>query len=128
MNPKLALVLIVACLTAACVHSGSAAKPASNGRGNDLNALLANAERDLAPRTLPNGELYCAEVSTTEDAQDRCIADLEDLALDAETDKAVGLANLRLGIEAIWKSLYGCGFWKRLFASDQCRLRPGRNK
>lgn len=123
MNLKLASVLIVACLTAACAHSGNVAKPASNGRGNDLNALVANAERDLAPRTLPGGRMYCAETAATEDLQDRCIGDLEDLATDSETDKAVALLNLKRGVEAIWKSLYGCGFWKRLVNSDQCRFR-----
>lgn len=122
MNLKLLLALFVACLLVACAHSRSAARPASNGRGNDLKALLANAERDLAPRTLPNGKLYCAEDSTTEDQQDRCTGDLEDLVLDSETDKAVALVNLRRGLDAIWKSLYACGFWKGLFNRGQCQF------
>lgn len=68
---------------------------------SELQALGSNAETDLAPRTLPNGLLYCFEDSETEGDQDTCTADLEDLAYGSEADKARALAAIRLGIRRL---------------------------
>lgn len=92
----------------------------SGGQGNDLKALWANAEENLAPRTLPNGKLHCAELSKTDLQRDNCLGDLEDLVTDSETDKKVALKTLRHDLTQVWTALYGCGFWRRLFRPAQC--------
>ena len=73
MNLKLLLVLIVLFLPAC---SGRIIK--DDSPANDLLALKANAERNLRPRLLPNGKLYCVELTKTEGQQDECAGDLED--------------------------------------------------
>ena len=72
---------------------------------------MSNARRDLAPRTLPNGKLYCMELARTEKAQDQCGGDLEDTLLSSETDKQVGLSNLERAVERIKLSINPCGLF-----------------
>lgn len=111
MNLRLLLVILALFLTAGCGHSSSGG---SNVRGTpptDFDALVSNAKRDLAPRNLPNGKLYCMELAKTEKAQDQCGGNLEDTLLDSETDKAVGLANLIKAVERIKFSLNPCRFF-----------------
>lgn len=112
MNLKLLLATLAACLLLGCAHSNSAGLHASGSPTTDLDALESNARNDLAPRTLPNGKLYCGELSRTEKAQDSCIGDLEDTVLASETDKAVGLSNLSRGIQRIRLSLNPCRWWQ----------------
>lgn len=111
MNLRLLLVILVLCLTAGCGHSSGGGSNVKGTPPTDFDALVSNAKSDLAPRTLPSGKLYCGELSRTEKAQDRCIGDLEDLVLDSETDKAVGLANLIKGLERIQFSINPCRFF-----------------
>lgn len=122
MNLRLLLVILAACLTAACAHSNSGGLRGNGSPTTDLDALASSAKKDLAPRTLQNGELYCLELSKTEKAQDSCGADLEDTLLASETDKQVGLANLLRGIERIRLSINPCGFFANLFRRDRCQV------
>lgn len=112
MNLRLLPVILAACLLAACAHSNNAVSHGSGSRQIDFDALASNAKQDLAPRTLPNGKLYCMELARTEKSQDSCGGDLEDTLLGSETDKAVGLANLLKGIERIRLSINPCRFWQ----------------
>lgn len=112
MNLKLLLVTLAACLLLGCAHSNNAVSHGSGSPQTDFDALASNAKRDLAPRTLPNGKLYCMELSKSEKAQDSCGGDLEDTLLGSETDKQVGLANLLKGIERIRLSINPCRFWQ----------------
>lgn len=112
MNLKLLLVILASCLLLGCAHSNSGGLRANGSPTTDLDALESNARNDLAPRTLPNGKLYCMELSRTERAQDSCGGDLEDTLLSSETDKSVGLANLIRGIERIRLSLNPCRWWQ----------------
>lgn len=111
MNLRLLLVILALCLTAGCVRSSSGGSNVKGMPMTDFDALVSNAKRDLAPRTLPSGKLYCGELARTEVAQDRCIGDLEDLALNSETDKSVALANLQRALERIRFALNPCGFF-----------------
>lgn len=112
MNPKSLIVMLVLFLLVGCVHSRSAGSRGSEQPRPDFDALVSNAKADLAPRTLPNGKLYCAELARAELAQDKCAGDLEDTLLASETDKAVGLANLVLGIERIRAALDPCRWFE----------------
>jgi hypothetical protein len=111
VNPKLLFAILVPCLLLGCAHSNNAALRGNGSPTTDLDALESNARNDLAPRKLPNGKLYCMELARTERAQDSCGGDLEDTLLASETDKAVGLSNLRRGIERIRLSLNPCRWY-----------------
>lgn len=109
--------LLFAILTACSGQPVKDDSPAS-----DLLALKANAERDLKPRTLPNGKLYCFEDSTTEGKQDTCTGDLEDTLFKSEQDKARGLAGIIKGIERLMLQRNPCGFFRRIFQRSECRV------
>src|SRR5690606_8099305 len=94
MNLRLLLVTLGVYLLVGCAHSNGAGLKGKESPVTDLDALVSNAQRDLAPRTLPNGKLYCMEESRNEKVQDECGGNLEDTLLSSEIDKAVGLANL----------------------------------
>jgi hypothetical protein len=81
---------------------------------SDLAALKANAERHLAPRTLPNGKVYCVELAETERAQDDCALDLEDLAYLSEQDKARALVLIRQGVKRLELSRLPTCKWYQL--------------
>lgn len=121
MTVKLLLVTPLMFLLLGCVHSRSAGSNGSESPVTDLDALASNARRDLAPRTLPNGRLYCMEESRTEKAQDTCGGNLEDTLLESETDKKVGLENVLKGVERIKHRMRPCGFMGRLFNPTECR-------
>lgn len=89
---------------------------------SDLQAIQANAERDLKPRTLPNGKLYCFEDSKTEGQQDECTGDLEDTLFKSEQDKARGLAGIIKAVERLKLQRNPCGFFKRIFNRSECRV------
>ena len=130
MNHRLLLVILGVCLLLGCAHSNNGVLRGNGSPTTDLDALESNAKRDLAPRTLPNGKLYCAELAKTEKAQDSCIGDLEDTLSSSETDKAVGLANLSKGVERIRLSINPCGFFdfrcrKRARALDKAKPTNG---
>ena len=112
---KLLLVLFVLSLSGCATTSGRGDSPAS-----DLDALVANAERDLRKTLLPNGKEYCAEDSVTDEQKDSCTGDLEDGLFNSNQDKALGLKNLKRGVKRIKLSLNPCGFWKKLFRDQNC--------
>ena len=116
MNLKLLLVLTVLFLPAC---SGRITK--DDSPANDLLALKANAERNLRPRLLPNGELYCVELALTESQQDDCAGDLEDGFFASEQDKARGLASVVKGVERLILQRNPCGFFARLFKQERCQ-------
>lgn len=126
MNLRLLLVMILMFLSAGCAHSRIADSRGSASPESDLNALASNAKRDLAPRYLPSGKVYCAEDALKQGLQDECLADQEDLSLAAETDKAVGLANVLKAVEEIKLRLNPCGWFSRvLLHRDRCRSKIG---
>lgn len=96
MNLRLLLVLIVLFLSACGTRTVRDDSPAS-----DLDALVSSVSRDLQPRLLPNGKEYCAELATTERAQDECMGDLEDVVFVSNRDKERGLGTLRTGVERL---------------------------
>ena len=113
MNLKLLLVVTVVCLLAGCAHSVRDDSPAS-----DLDALVSSVSRDLQIRLLPNGKEYCAELARTEDQQDTCLGDLEDVVYQSNRDKERGLITLRKAAERIRLSRAPCR-WYQL----ECRRR-----
>lgn len=113
MNLKPLLAALVLCLTAGCVHSVRDDSPAS-----DLDALVSSVSRDLQTRLLPNGKEYCAELARTEDQQDTCLGDLEDVVYQSNRDKERGLSTLRKATERIRLSRAPCR-WYQL----ECRRR-----
>lgn len=124
MNLKLLPAMLALSLLVGCAHSRIAESNGSASHESDLDALVSNAKRDLAPRHLPSGKVHCMEDSKTEVAQDKCGGDLEDLALAAETDKAVGLANLVRAVDRVKLRLNPCGWWGRLTRPGTCRPTP----
>lgn len=122
MNLRLLLVMLATCLLLGCAHSNSAGLRGKDSSATDLDALVSNARRDLAPRTLPNGKLYCMEEAKTEKAQDKCGGNLEDTLLDSEADKQVALANVVKAVERIKLSINPCGFFGRMFRPNECRV------
>ena len=124
MNLRPLLAILVLFLLAGCAHSNSAGLRGKESVATDLDALVSNAKRDLAPRTLPNGKLHCMELSKTEKNQDLCGGDLEDTLLDSETDKEIGLANVAKAVDRIKLSINPCGFFSRLFRRSACRVDP----
>lgn len=89
---------------------------------SDLQALRQNAEADLAPRRLPNGKMYCFELSKTEGAQDECTGDLEDTLFKSEQDKARGLAGLIKDLDRYILGRNPCGFFAKMFRRDRCQV------
>lgn len=106
MNLKLLLVVTVACLLAGCAHSVRDDSPAS-----DLDALVSSVSRDLQTRQLPNGREYCAELAKTEDQQDECLGDLEDVVYQSNRDKERASSTLRKGVERIRQARNPCGLF-----------------
>lgn len=107
MNRKLVAVLIALFLTACAGRTVRDDSPAS-----DLDAAKANLERHLAPRTLSNGELYCAEFAQTEDAQDECLGELEDKFFLSEEDKRTSLALVRKFIDRLRLARAPCRWYQ----------------
>lgn len=107
MNRKLLLVLIVLCLTACGTRTVRDDSPAS-----DLDALEASVSGDLKKRTLPNGREFCAELARTEQAQDECLGDLEDVVYASNRDKERALGRLQRGFEWIRWRLNPCRWYQ----------------
>ena len=106
MNLKFLLALLVLFLPACGTLSTNVGSGVS-----DLDALEANVKRELAPRRLPNGEIYCGEQAATERKQDDCIGDLEDTLFMSEKDKVRALDLLTTGLERIRLRLVPCKWW-----------------
>ena len=107
MNRKLLLVLIVLFLTACGTRTVRDDSPAS-----DLDALEVSVSGDLKPRTLPNGKEFCAELARTEQAQDECLGDLEDVVYASNRDKERALGRLQRGFEWIRWRLNPCRWYQ----------------
>ena len=117
MNRKLAIVLTALFLTACAGRTVKDDSPAS-----DLDAMKSGMKRALAPRTLPNGKTYCAELAQTEKAQDDCLGDLEDGFFLSEQDKARALTLFDRFMERLKLQRNPCGFWKSLFNRQECKF------
>lgn len=77
------LTVAISLFLSACVTS-----PAKDDLpASDLEATKAALQRQLKPRTLPNGKLYCIEDSATQTQHDDCAEDLQELAWLSERDK-----------------------------------------
>lgn len=107
MNQKLLLVLIVLFLTACGTRTVRDDSPAS-----DLDALEASVSGDLKPRTLQNGKEFCAELARTEQAQDECLGDLEDVVYASNRDKERALGRLQRGFEWIRWRMNPCRWYQ----------------
>ena len=105
MTRLLAIALLALFLPACATHSA-----ANASRSNDLDALVANVERQLPDRALPSGKQYCMEDAETEGAQDRCAGQLEVLNLQRDGDRSRAIAVLRKGVDWIKASRLDCGF------------------
>lgn len=75
--------LLALSLNACSLHSAKGDLPVS-----DLAALRQAVSEDLTARKLPSGLEYCAELATTEKAQDECMGSLEDALFLSNGDKA----------------------------------------
>lgn len=127
MNRKLLLAIVILFLLVGCAHFKSAGSKGKESTATDFDALVSNAKRDLAPRTLPNGKLYCSEEAKTQREEDDCLGDVEDTLLDSESDKAIGLANLIKAVDRIKISLFPCGVFTRIFNPSACKIAPTQN-
>ena len=105
MNLKLWLAATCLFLLAGCTHSVRGASPAS-----DLDALQATVSQEIKPQTLPSGKEYCAEHAKTEDAQDKCLGDLEDLVYLLNRSMERGAKLLEQGLDRIRSERITCGW------------------
>lgn len=92
-------------LLAGCAHSVRDGAAAS-----DLDALQSSVDQELHPRTLASGKEYCAEDAKTEDAQDQCLGDLEDLVYTLNRSMERGAMLVKKGLERIRSSQHPCGW------------------
>lgn len=120
MTRPLVTVLLALCLPACATHSARDDSPSS-----DLDALVQTVERQLPARTLPNGKQYCAELATTEGAQDECMGDLEALNLQRNADRGRAITTLRSGANRIKATRVTCGWWQHRCRVDRNRLQAG---
>lgn len=107
MTRNLVIALIALSLAACATPSVRDESPPS-----DLDALVIAVERDLQPRTLPNGKAYCAEDARTEGEQDECLADVEALNIQGNADKARARATLRSGVNRLKAARLQCSWWQ----------------
>lgn len=117
MNLKLLLVLLVLSLAGCGMRSAKGDLPVS-----DLDVLAQNVKEDLKPTVLPNGKIYCAEESITEEDKDRCTGDLEDGLFTSNKDKVRASKTLDRGIARLKLLRNPCGFWEKLFRADRCTV------
>lgn len=117
MNRILLIVLTLLFLTACAGRTVKDDSPAS-----DLDALVAAVKRELPKRNLPNGRLYCMELADTEQEQDDCGGDLEDVLFLSEGDKDSAIVMLQQGVERLKVARRNCGFFKKMFRFDKCRV------
>ena len=117
MKRLLVIVLILLALTGCVTLSAKDDSPES-----DLLAFKALMHRVLAPRTLPNGKLYCAEGAATDGQQDRCLGQQEDLSFNSEQDKAEGRRQTDKFVARQTLARRPCNALQRLFRVDRCRI------
>lgn len=120
MHRLLAIGLLGLFLPACATHSA-----ANASRSNDLDALVANVERQLPDRALPSGKQYCMEDAETEGAQDRCAGQLEVLNLQRDADRSRAIAVLRKGVNWIKASRLECGFFSFACKRERKALQRG---
>lgn len=120
MTRLLVTVLLALCLPACATHSARDDSPSS-----DLDALAQTVERQLPNRTLPNGKQYCAELATTEGAQDECMGDLEALNLLRHQDRARAITTLRSGVSRIKATRVTCSWWQYRCKIERRALQRG---
>lgn len=111
------LLLTLLCLTGCGKHLVRDGAPAS-----DLDTMVANVERELAPRKLPNGKLYCAEDARTMEQLADCAGDVEDALWLSEGDKARALKLIKAAAQRLRLQRNPCGFWERLSRRERCML------
>lgn len=121
MTRYLATALIALSLAACGTPSVRDESPPS-----DLDALVYAVERDLQPRTLPNGKAYCAEDALTEGEQDQCLGDVEALAIQGNQDKARARGTLRSGVNRLKAARLDCGWLQFRCRSERRALQQGR--
>lgn len=115
MSRLFASALIVLSLTA-CVSS----PPKDAAPASDLDALMSGVKRNAAPRTLPNGKLYCVEDARTEGQRDNCALDLEDGFFLSEQDKARTIGFIEQAVARLKLARNPCGFWAKALRRDRC--------
>ncbi len=120
MNLRLLCVILALSLLPACAHSVRDDSPAS-----DLDALVSSVSRDLKPRLLPNGKEYCAELATTERAQDECLGDLEDGLYASNRDKERASTTLVNGVKRIKLARNPCRWWQLMCKREARKLSSG---
>lgn len=118
MNRLLLIALIVLFLPACGQHSVRDDSPAS-----DLDALVTTVKEDLKMRLLPNGKEYCGELATTEEEQDECIGDLEDVAWKSNRDKVRAAHSLERGVQRIKLSRNPCRWYELRCRREARKLR-----
>jgi hypothetical protein len=119
MNLRLLFVMLALSLSLGCAHSTKDDSPAS-----DLDVLVANVKANGAKVLLPNGKEFCAEEARTEQAQDDCMADLEDGLFNANrrSERVVRLVERFAARERLRRN--PCSLWERITRADRCQIPP----
>lgn len=105
MTLRLLSVVAALCLLAGCAHFVR-----DDSAASDLDALQASVDQEMHPRTLASGKEYCAEDAKTEEAQDQCLGDLEDLVFTLNRSMERGAELVKKGLERIRSSQHPCGW------------------
>lgn len=116
MTLRLLIATLAACLIPGCAHFESA-----DSYENGLDALVQSVQRELAPKTLPNGKIYCAELARTEREQDECLGDLEDFVYLLVRGDQRALELLTRGAARLKQARKPCRWWQWQCKRDYAR-------
>lgn len=113
------IALAVMSLSSCATNSVREDLPAS-----DLVAYRESVRQTAQRQKLTNGREYCAELAATDQAQDKCMGDLED-ALWRANQRITGLDALaERFVKRMELQFDPCNIFERMFRRDRCKI-PG---
>lgn len=107
---------LIACSLTACATS----RVNDDAPASDLDALVMGVKAKLPARTLPNGKLYCVELSTTEQQHDTCADDLEDLAWSQHNDADITIDFVVHAVEKLKLARNPCSMFRAMIHPSKC--------
>lgn len=85
--------------------------------------MVANLEREAAPRAYSSGKSYCVEDALTGRDMERCALEGEDLKFLLEGDKQRMLNTAKKAAKRLELVRNPCRWYEKLFRVDRCRVK-----